>query len=104
MRSGVTSSSSAAIWRIAVRTPWPISTRPVDTVTWPGAGKLTQRSRRGLSASRGGSEGLVDALIARLRRAPDRSLPLAPPLTPPPLGAVGWGGGVGRRVGVGGNV
>ena len=34
-RSGATSSSSAATWRMAVRMPWPSSTRPVMTVTVP---------------------------------------------------------------------
>ena len=55
MRAGSTSSSSAAICRIAVRTPWPISTRPVETRTLPGSGNPTHWSRRGFCCSSAGS-------------------------------------------------
>ena len=67
MRAMATSSSSAAICAIAVSTPWPSSTRPVPTVTLPGEGNDTQRSRLGLSLSGPGSTGAFMALRAHLR-------------------------------------
>ena len=70
MRSGDKSSSSAAIWRIAVSTPWPISTRPVEIRTVPGSGnRPTGRAagwRRGAAAAR------AAVFIGRLRYASPR--------------------------------
>src|SRR2546421_2485508 len=57
MRAGATSSSSAATWRMAVRMPWPSSTRPVMTVTLPSGAMRTQASSCGLLRIIGGTGG-----------------------------------------------
>ena len=52
-----TSSSSAAICASAVTMPWPISTLPGETVTWPVAENFTQDDNFGLAARLTGSLG-----------------------------------------------
>ena len=75
MRSGATSSSSAAICRIAVSTPWPISTRPVETVTRPGDGKPDPliEARIGRQQRRQCRRGALIGQLLRAHRAAARS-------------------------------
>src|ERR1700739_2264288 len=78
-REILTSSSSAAICASAVTMPWPISTFPGETDTWPCREKATQEESFGfalrLGANAGGVGGWV--LMARAFRLP-RATPPAP--------------------------
>src|SRR5262245_30754539 len=69
-RSGATSSSSAATWRMAVRMPWPSSTRPVMTVTLPSGAIRTQASSCGLLRIIGGTGGPLWGAWAEAHRKP----------------------------------
>src|SRR3954469_10531679 len=70
IRSGATSSSSAAICAIAVTVPWPSSTLPEKTRTVPGGSMRTQRSRRGFALRLAGNISPDGAKDAHMGAAP----------------------------------